>query len=202
MKCEDSLQRLQSAFVCGCSETMGALQCAHWPAAWSRCVIPSCWKAPGPQGLWFHSAVWLCHQWCWDLISSCVGAVFSSAIKIDVKSVMDVLFSQHSPSSAQPTQWQTRKECHHAWFYSFSITLKHEYQIHACARPFTWVWAFAPAGGSTSLSLLVQALKTQMRRLQPVFPQTKRDWAEQLITLQPWNLYPRTDSQPPKDGWI
>lgn len=159
-----------------CSETMGALQCVHWPAAWSRCVIPSCWKASGLLGLWFHSAVWLCHQWCWDLISSCVGAVFSSAQCGDKNRRKECdgcfVFPEFSILCTAHTVRRDKKDgpsCMIPFFFNY---LQAWIMAFACARLFVWVRTVSPAGGSTPLLFFVRALKatelSHMRRLQPV----------------------------------
>lgn len=138
----------------------------------------------------------------------CGRCVFkrSAVVKIDVKSVMDVLFSQHSTSSAQPTQWETWKMCLRAWLHSFSITIKHEFGLCVCASLHLGLDCLASRGQHSlvfvsSSSKNNRILSHEETAACHYFPQ-KRDSAGLLITLQPWNLYPRTDSQQPKDSWI
>lgn len=142
-----------------CSETMDALQCARWPAAWSGCVIPFCWKASGPRGLWFHSAVWLCHQWCWDLICSCVGAEFWRAVCRDKNRPQRkhedwggcfvfyrVLRPLHSPHSGGHERWLFM---HEPILFQLPSSVN---LVYVCAQALKGLWSVSPAGGSTTLS--------------------------------------------------
>lgn len=89
------------------------------------------------------------------LLCGCCVFKGSAVVKIDIKNVMDVLFSQHSLSSAKPTQCETLKKCAFMHDYILFQLPSSMNLVCACARPFMWGWTFSPAGGSTPLSLLV-----------------------------------------------
>ena len=141
------------------------------------------------------------------LLCGCCVFKGSAVVKIDIKNVMDVLFSQHSLSSAKPTQCETLKMCLHAWLHSFSITFKHEFGVRVCSSLHVGLDYLASRGQHSPVFVSISSKSNRNITREgvqsfAVFPQTKRDSVGPLRALQPWNLYPRTDSQQLKDGWI